>query len=154
MQLTHFTDYSLRVLMFVGLHTDRLVTITEIARTFDISHNHLMKVVNYLATEGLLKSVRGKTGGITLAKEPASIRIGDVIRVTEAHFNLVECFDAGTQHCCIMPVCALRRLLQDAMDQFFAVLDERTLADLLRRSEDYLAVLPSRPSEFRALPEP
>jgi Rrf2 family nitric oxide-sensitive transcriptional repressor len=98
--------------------------------------------------------VRGKTGGITLAKEPTSIRIGEVIRLTEAHFNLVECFDAHAQHCCTVPVCALRRLLQNGLEQFFALLDQHTLADLLQRSDDYLAVLPSRASQFRPLPEP
>lgn len=153
MQLTNFTDYSLRVLMFLGLHPERLVTITEIARAFDISQNHLMKVVNYLAVEGLIKSVRGKTGGITLAKDPASIRIGDVVRLTEAHFNLVECFDANARHCCIVPVCSLRHLLQDGLEQFFAVLDRRTLADLLHRPEDYIAALPSHISRRRPLPE-
>jgi Rrf2 family nitric oxide-sensitive transcriptional repressor len=153
MQLTHFTDYSLRVLMFLGLHPGRLVTITEIARAFDISHNHLRKVVNYLAVEGLIKSVRGKTGGITLAKEPTSIRIGDVVRLTEAHFNLVECFDANARHCCIAPVCALRRLLRDGLEQFFAVLNQRTLADLLQSRESYIAVLPSQPVRKRPPPE-
>lgn len=153
MQLTSFTDYSLRVLMFLGLHPERLVTITEIARAFDISHNHLMKVVNCLAVEGLIKSVRGKTGGITLGRDPASIRIGDVVRVTEGHFNLVECFDAKARHCCIVPVCALRNLLQDGLEQFFAVLDQRTLADLLQRREGYLAVLPSNISPRRSIPE-
>ena len=115
---------------------------------------HKRTGVDLEAADGLIKSVRGKTGGMTLAKEPTSIRIGDVIRLTEAHFNLVECFEAGPQHCCIVPVCALRRLLQDGLEQFFALLDQHTLADLLQRREDYLAVLPSRASQIRPLPEP
>lgn len=144
MQLTNFTDYSLRVLLYLGLHPERLVTITEIARAFDISRNHLMKVVNHLAGTGLVKSVRGKSGGIALAEHPASIRIGDVVRLTESHFNLVECFGANAHQCCIFPVCSLKNLLQEGLEQFFAVLNQRTLADLLTHREDYIAVLPSR----------
>ncbi len=154
MQLTNFTDYSLRVLMYLGLHPERLVTITEIARAFDISQNHLMKVVNYLAVEGLIKSVRGKTGGIMLAKDPAAVRVGDVVRRTETHFNLVECFDASARHCCIVPVCALRDLLKQGLEQFFAVLDQRTLADLLQRRESYIAMFPSPTRHQRPLREP
>lgn len=138
--------------MFLGLHPDRLVTITEIARAFDVSQNHLMKVVNYLAAEGLIKSVRGKAGGITLARNAASIRIGEVVRLTETHFNLVECFDANARHCCIVPVCTLRHLLQEGLEQFFAVLDRRTLADLLQHREGYLAALPSPTQRISAMP--
>lgn len=139
--------------MFLGLQPERLVTISEVARAFDISQNHLMKVVNFLTVKGLIKSVRGKTGGITLAQDPAAIRIGDVIRLTEPHCNLVECFNTDIDHCCIVSVCALRHLLRDGLEQFFAVLNQRTLADLLQSRESYIAVLPSLPPRRRPQPE-
>lgn len=147
MQLTHFTDYSLRVLMYLGLQEDRLVTISEIARVFDISHNHLVKVVNYLATEGFVQTVRGKAGGMMLAKDAAEIRIGEVVRSTEASFDLVECFNPATQNCCIISGCALRHLLKDAMNQFFEVLDRATLKDLLAQREFYSSALKLAPTE-------
>ncbi len=154
MQLTSFSDYALRLLMFLGLHPERLVTITEVARAFDISQNHLMKVVNFLAGQGLVRSVRGKTGGITLAKDPNSIRIGDVIRLTEPHLNLVECFDPENRNCCIRSVCSLRHLLQDGLEQFLAVLNQRTLADLVRPREEFIAVLPASVRAKPSIAEP
>lgn len=141
-----------RVMQF-GSHPHRLVTITEFTRAFDVSQNHLMKVVDCLAAEDLIKSVRSKTGGITSARDPASIRVGEIVRLTEAHFKLVECFDAGSGRCCKIPVCALRERLRDGLEPFFVVLDRRTWADLAQRCDDYLAVPPFRTNHRRPLPE-
>ena len=92
MRLTNFSDYALRVLMFAAERGDRLITIEETATLHGISRAHLMKIVNQLTRAGYLKAVRGRSGGLTLAKRPNKIRLGDVVRVTEPDFVLVECF--------------------------------------------------------------
>ena len=132
MRLTTFTDYSLRVLMFLATDPERRATISEIARAFDISENHLMKVVHGLGKAGLLANVRGKGGGMQLAKPPDAINIGKVVRFTEGHPMPAECFDRERNACVITPICHLRRVLGEAVQAFYAVLDRYTLADLVR----------------------
>ena len=132
MRLTSFTDYSLRVLIFLAAEPGRRGTIAEIAQAFDISENHLMKVVHLLGREGLLANVRGKGGGLQLAQPPRSINVGDVVRITEGRPLPAECFDADRNACVITPVCRLRGVLSDAVKAFYAVLDRYTLEDLAR----------------------
>lgn len=132
MRLTTFTDYSLRVLMFLATDPERRATISEIARAFDISENHLMKVVHVLGKAGLLANVRGKGGGLQLAKRPDAINIGKVVRITEGPPVPAECFDRERNACVITPICHLRRALGEAVQAFYAVLDRHTLADLVR----------------------
>jgi len=132
MQLTRYTDYALRVLMYVGIHTGRMVTIAEVADVFDMSHNHLMKVVQELSAKGYVKSTRGKNGGIELGRSPEAINIGEVVRHMESNFHVVECLDPGRSLCRIIPGCALKKALQEAVSAFQEVLDRYTLADLLR----------------------
>lgn len=132
MQLTMFTDYALRVLIMVALKDGELATIPEISKRYAISRNHLMKVVHHLARTGYLATVRGKGGGIRLAKRPSEIRVGAVIRATEEHLDVVACFDPARKgQCAIEPACELKRALAEALDAFLGVMDGYTLADLI-----------------------
>lgn len=136
MQLTSFSDYALRVLMYAAAHEGRLVTIEEVARTYSVSRTHLTKVVNVLTRAGYLRAVRGRAGGLALGKAPASIRLGDVIRLTEPDLELVECFGAANK-CIIASCCRLRPVLGEALAAFLATLDRYTLADLTLRPGDF-----------------
>jgi Rrf2 family nitric oxide-sensitive transcriptional repressor len=127
MRLTRYTDYALRVLMHLAVRPDRLASIGEMARVHRISHNHLMKVVQDLRTAGYLDAVRGRTGGVRLAKPPSEIIVGEVVRHTEGGFELVDC-----SSCLILPACGLNGALHEALAAFMAVLDDYTLADLVR----------------------
>jgi Rrf2 family transcriptional regulator, nitric oxide-sensitive transcriptional repressor len=130
MRLSEYTDYTLRVLMYCAAHRDRLVTIGELAEQHGLSKNHLMKVVNDLARQGLLETTRGRGGGLRLLAEPAAIRIGDVVRATETDFRLVECFDATTSTCTLTPSCRLKHLFNEALAAYFMALDSASLADM------------------------
>jgi len=131
MHITRYTDYSLRVLIYLSAQTGRLVTIQEIAGSYGISKNHLMKVVHQLNRKGYIETVRGKKGGMRLHMAPADINIGVLIRETEQDLSLVECFSPGNT-CTITPVCGLRTIFSEALDAFFEVLDRYTLADVIR----------------------
>ena len=131
MRLTTFSDYSLRVLMYLGVHDARLATVGEIAAAYGVSENHLVKVVHYLAQQGYIETLRGKGGGMRLARSPAKINVGEVVRGAEESLTLVECFDKATSGCRIEDACLLKGVLGRAMDAFFVVLDRHTLADLL-----------------------
>ena len=132
MKLTTFSDYTLRVLMFLALNRDRLATIPEIAAAYGISENHLMKVVQQLARAGVIESVRGKGGGIRLAREPEAIRLGQIVRASEGRAPIVECLSDDAGACRIAPACRLTAILVRAFDALYAALDEYTLADLVR----------------------
>lgn len=132
MNLTRFTDYSLRILMYAATRPPgELSNIQEIATVYRISHNHLMKSVHRLAKLGLLETIRGRGGGFRLAKQPEEIGIGWVVRHTEENWHMVECFDEENGFCLISPSCRLQRILRDALDAYLQVLDEYTLADLI-----------------------
>ncbi|HEY9097990.1 MAG TPA: Rrf2 family transcriptional regulator [Thiobacillus sp.] len=130
MQLTRFTDYSLRVLIYLGLQQDRLVTISEIASNYDISRNHLMKVVHQLGARGYIETVRGKGGGMRLARRPELINVGDVVRDAEENMDIAECFNPS-KSCPLLPTCVLRTVLTEARKSFLATLDFYRLSDLL-----------------------
>jgi Rrf2 family transcriptional regulator, nitric oxide-sensitive transcriptional repressor len=140
MQLTKFSDYALRVLMYAHAAGDRRVTIEEMAASYGISRAHLMKVVNALARQGYLTAVRGRAGGLTLARPADEIRLGEVIRSTEPDFALVECFATGNQ-CLIAGCCRLPRALSQALDAFLDALDRHTLASVALRPRDFRRVL-------------
>ena len=131
MRLSVYTDYALRLLMHTAARDPERVTIDEIAGVFRISRNHLVKAVYQLGLGGYLKTHRGRRGGFTLGMAPADIRIGELVRHTESSLVLVECFDLGTNQCRLFPACRLRGMLSEAMQAFFSVLDQHTLADLV-----------------------
>ena len=132
MRLTDYTDYTLRVLMFCALHPERSVTIAELAESHAVSKNHLMKIVNDLARQGLLQTTRGRGGGLRLLKAAADIRIGDVVRQTETDFRLVECFDASHNACTLTAHCQLKQVFKTALQSYLTELDQVTLADVTR----------------------
>lgn len=132
MQLTAYTDYALRVLMYLAVHDDRLATIAELASIYNISKNHLMKIVHQLGQEGFIETVRGRGGGLRLGQSPTRVVIGQVVRKMEPHFNVVECFDPATNRCPITRACQLSAVLAEARDAFLTVLDHYTLADLIQ----------------------
>jgi Rrf2 family nitric oxide-sensitive transcriptional repressor len=132
MRLTVYTDYALRLLMYLALREDGLATISEVAASYGISRNHLMKVAYDLGAAGYIKTVRGRGGGLKLAKAGLSIRLGDVVRCTEPDMALVTCFEPVGAPCAIVRCCVLRGALERARDAFLDVLDGYTLADLVR----------------------
>ena len=132
MRLTVYTDYALRLLMYVAQRPDRLCTIAEVAQAYRVSEAHLMKITHHLGRGGFLETVRGKGGGMRLAMAPSEINIGTLVRQMETDIDLVECFETGNNACQIMPACVLRGALHQALGAFLAVLDKYTLADLLR----------------------
>ena len=126
MRLTRYTDYSLRVLIHLALHDERLCSIGEISRTYDLSHNHLMKVVNALAHEGFIETVRGRAGGMRLARSADLITVGEVVRKTEEGFQLADC-----SGCALAPACGLTGVLAQGMQAMMTVFESFTIADLL-----------------------
>jgi len=131
MRLTKHTDYALRVLLYTAAFPERLVSTEEISNTYGISNNHLIKVVNNLGKLGLLEVRRGRQGGVRLARAPEDIGIGEVVRMTEPDFHMVECFDGPTNTCPIVRVCGLIKPLAAAKEAFLASLDGYTLADAI-----------------------
>lgn len=143
MQLTLFTDYCFRVLIYLAQQPQRRVTVTELSDYYGISRHHLVKVVHWLGRQGYVTTSRGKQGGLCLARPAKDINIGEVARATEPGFDLVECFDAATNTCRILPQCGLAGVLMGATRAFLAELDRYTLADLSGRP------LPTAPGVVR-----
>ncbi len=140
MHLTLHTDYALRSLIYLGTVSDRLCAIREIAQAYDISENHLVKIIHRLGIAGFVETTRGRKGGLRLARPADQISLGDVIRSTEEDMMLVSCMrrPAGTgscSQCRLMPDCHLKNVLAEALDAFLAVLDQRTLADVIQDFE-------------------
>lgn len=140
-QLTQFSDYSLRVLIYLATHPVTLVSVEEVSRAYGISRHHLVKVVQGLVELGLVESSRGRGGGMRLAVDPGEIRLGWLIRQTEPHLNLVECFDRERNTCPIAPACGLKGPLQRAQQAFIAVLDEYHLGQVVTRRAEIVALL-------------
>jgi len=137
MQLKKYTDYSLRVLIFTGMKQEgELASIKEISEVFNISSHHLGKIVHQLSRLELLESVRGRNGGIRLAKPPEEINVGKIVRLLESDFALLECFDQGVNHCVITPACTLKHALNKALHAFFQVLEEYTIQDLIANENE------------------
>lgn len=129
MQLTQFTDYGLRSLMFLAAQPERLCSVREIADHYGISRNHLVKVVHRLAQLGYIVSLKGRGGGIRLAQPPETLRLGDLVRALETNMDIVECFNRETNTCTVVSACRLKHYLADASEAFIGALNGRTLAD-------------------------
>jgi len=129
MQLTIFTDYGLRSLIYLAIHTDRRCSVREIAEYYEISRNHLVKVVHRLSQLGYITSSKGKGGGIAMAVEPEKVKLGDLIRALEPNMDIVECFNKDLNTCRITGTCQLKHYLFDAKKAFLTSLNTRTLAD-------------------------
>jgi Rrf2 family transcriptional regulator, nitric oxide-sensitive transcriptional repressor len=144
--LTLHADYGLRVLLYLAVHHERLVSTVEISEAYGISKNHLVRVVQALGKHGYIEVRPGRSGGLSLAREPTGIRVGEVVRRMEPHLHLVECFNAAENTCPIVPACGLKHALMDAQDAFLDVLDKLTLADVVRTSDagikDYFLTKP------------
>jgi Rrf2 family nitric oxide-sensitive transcriptional repressor len=140
MKLTEFTDYSLRVLMYLAATPTRRATIAEIAEAFDISQHHLTKVVHFLGKTGWVETLRGKGGGLMLAKAPVEIKVGEVVREAEGAPRPAECFSEDGA-CAIARDCRLKGVLGEAVDAFYDVLDRYTLADITRNRQALARVL-------------
>lgn len=134
MQLTLYTDYSLRVLVYLSTKQDHKVTISEIADYFEISRNHLVKVVHHLAQIGYVHTTRGKGGGLRLAREASEINIGQVVRATENNFTIFDCYGQHGKACKILSNCFLKGVAEEAVQGFLAVLDRYTLEDVKKRT--------------------
>lgn len=141
MQLTRYSDYSLRVLTYLAVRPAQSATIEGIAQSYDISRAHLMKVVNGLGRAGFIDTRRGRGGGFRLSRPPESIAIGEVIRATEGNQDFVECFSRTEGNCRIESVCGLKGILESALEAFFETLDQYTLADLVARRRKPLETL-------------
>ncbi|WP_303983322.1 Rrf2 family transcriptional regulator [Dongia mobilis] len=141
MQLTQFSDYSLRTLIYLGLRTDQMVTIEEIAGAYGISESHLTKVVHKLGRLNIIETVRGRRGGMRLNCRPSEVNIGATVRQMEGNLTIAECFDTEHNSCPIEPVCGLTGILGDALEAFMAVLDRYTLADILKDQPAFATLL-------------
>lgn len=132
MQLTRYTDYGLRTLIALGVNAGEWQTVSVLSEAYGISRHHLVKVVARLAARGYVETQRGKGGGMRLARPPAEINLGAVVRDMEAELGVVECLTAGGGHCVITPTCGLKGLLAEATREFMGVLDRHSLEDLRR----------------------
>ncbi|CAM2767347.1 Rrf2 family transcriptional regulator [Legionella worsleiensis] len=135
MQLTQFTDYSLRALIYIALQKESC-TIKDITKAYDISNNHMIKIIHNLSKLGLIKTIRGKNGGILMAAQPEAVNLGQLIAKLEPHFDLVPCFNKEKANCCIAPVCKLKGILHEAQAAFMDILERYTLADMLQNKNE------------------
>ncbi len=146
MKLTSYSNYTLRVLMIAAARGPELTTVRDVADGFGISKTHLVKCVHQLGARGYLETVRGNRGGFRLARPAKSIGLGEVIRLTEEGFTIVECFDAATNTCPLIDRCRLRPALRRATDAFLESLDEFTRADISDNGDEILDILSLAPS--------
>jgi Rrf2 family transcriptional regulator, nitric oxide-sensitive transcriptional repressor len=147
MRLTVYTDYALRMLMYLALKDDGLATIHEIAQSYGISKNHLMKVAHQLGVAGYVDTVRGRHGGLRLAKPAKSIWLGEVVRHTEPDMAIVMCFEPTNADCAILPYCVLRKALEQARTAFVRALDDYNLSDLVKPREALQGMLSIEPTQ-------
>jgi Rrf2 family nitric oxide-sensitive transcriptional repressor len=140
MRLTTYTDYSLRTMMYLAVKSERLATIADISAAYGISENHLMKIVHQLGQAGFIETVRGRHGGLRLARPPDRINLGAIVRTMEPDLEIAPCF-ARENSCAIAPSCGLQHVLNEALEAFLRVLDRYTLADLIQSPRQLAALL-------------
>lgn len=142
MRLTVYSDYALRLMMYLSVNGERLSTISEIADAYDISRTHLMKITHELGLKGFIETVRGRQGGMRLARDATRIGVGEIVRASEPDFAIVPCMEKDAERvCAIQPACVLKRALASAAAAFLDVLDGYTLADLTRPSAQLRSLL-------------
>jgi len=146
MHLTRFTDYSLRLVLYLAAHPDRLVPLSEASRAYGVSQHHMVKVVQKLVERQIVTAVRGRRGGLRLKLPPERINVGALVRATEPHFTLVECFDLETNTCPIERACGLKDALRQATRAFLDVLDHFTVADFLERAPALIRIWKRSPA--------
>lgn len=145
MRLTQYTDYSLRVLLYLSAYPGRRSNISEIAKIYGISKSHLMKVVQNLAAKGLVRSTRGRHGGLYHNAETENFTLGEVVRMCEPNFNIVECMDGGPGKCPIDSTCYLKSVLANAMRKFMEELDCYTMGEIARNPQQLQQLLKIKP---------
>jgi Rrf2 family nitric oxide-sensitive transcriptional repressor len=150
LKLTKFSDYSLRLLLYLAVHPEQVVSVREVSYAYGVSPHIIVKAVQLLVEQGLIVSARGRQGGLRLAKKPSEINVGAVVRSTEPTLDLVECFDLATNTCPIEPACGLKGVLTQAQHAFFGVLDEHTLADFVPRAPALIRLLSRSPNPPQA----
>ncbi len=153
MKLTQYSDLGLRLLMYLALRRDELVTIQEVSGRFAISKNHLVKISHQLTKSGLIESIQGRNGGIRLALPPQDISVEQILRATEDNFDLVECFSPAQNRCVISGACKLTGVLDEARAAFFEVLSKVSLADLVTNGKKLEKTLLPLPKPGRTLSE-
>lgn len=141
MRMTLHTDYALRMLIYLAMRDGRPCTVNDVAQGYGISRNHLLKVALGLARMGLVKTTRGRSGGLSLARRPGEINLGAVIRGMEEDFAVVECLQAGGGACAISPTCRLKGIVSEALEAYLAVFDRHTLADLSHNGGELATLL-------------
>ncbi len=146
MHLTLHADYALRVLLYLAVNPDRVISTGEVSGAYGISKHHLVRVVQGLGRHGFVEVRPGRSGGVVLARAPSEISVGEVVRRMEPDFHIVECFDPKTNTCPITPACGLIGVLNEATRAFIATLDKYTLEDLVRRSPRKLSAYFLKPT--------
>ena len=139
MRMTFHTDYALRMLIYLALSSDGRATVGQIAKAYDLSRHHLLKVAQTLRAQGLIETIRGRTGGIRLASSPAQINVGAVVRAVEEEMVVVECMGSG--RCQISPACRLKGVFAEALSSFMDILDRYSLADVVGNRGDLIPLL-------------
>jgi Rrf2 family nitric oxide-sensitive transcriptional repressor len=141
MRMTLQTDYALRMLIYLAIHDPRPSTVHDVAESYGISRNHLLKIVLRLRDMGLVATARGRSGGIHLAVPPEKVNVGEVIRALGDEFPVVECMKSGGGACVLSPICRLKGIVREALGAYLAVFDKYTLADLVANRAELASVL-------------
>ncbi|MEO6446143.1 MAG: Rrf2 family transcriptional regulator [Gemmatimonadaceae bacterium] len=153
MHLTRFTDYALRAMGYLALEPEKRSTVGTVAKRMGMSEDHLLKVVQRLSQAGLVKTIRGRKGGVRLARRPDEIFIGEVVRKTEDNLRIVPCFDDANKSCPITAACGISPMMEQALGAFLSTLDRYTIADMIVHREELLQLTLGNRREGQEVPE-